>query len=183
MAEPLDYDVTPPPNGPNAQQELDQLVQTLHEHGVLRFANDVVASNHELLKILLGGLNNPGTLNALQNLSSIAMAFSTVPPERFHQVMFALKEGMEQMSRERHPESAGDPAPQTAKEQDNRSPKHRQEKDGAPGITGLYKMLNDDDLWYTLSPLMAGLRAFSARLDRPVDKPVTDFTGKPTEGP
>lgn len=50
-----------------------ELVQTLHEHGMLRFSNDVVASNHELLRILVDGLNKPGSLNAIQNLSVIAM--------------------------------------------------------------------------------------------------------------
>ncbi|RUR56323.1 DUF1641 domain-containing protein [Vreelandella populi] len=172
MAERISHDVTPPKIGPDAQEELDRLVQTLHEHGMLRFANDVVASNHELLRILVGGLNKPGTLNAIQNLSVIAMTLSTLPPERFNQVMFALKEGIEQVGNHRHDEEAHP----SSKEQDK-------EKDSAPGITGVYRMLKDDELWYAIKPILAGLKAFSERLDRPVDKPVTDFTGKPTEGP
>lgn len=171
MAERISHDVTPPPKiGPDAQEELDRLVQTLHEHGMLRFANDVVASNHELLRILVEGLNKPGSLNAIQNLSVIAMTLSALPPERFYQVMFALKEGIEQVGNHRHDEA------------EHPSNKH-EEKDSAPGITGIYRMLNDDELWYAIKPIMAGLRAFSERLDRPIDKPVTDFTGKPTEGP
>lgn len=164
MAERISHDVTPPPKiGPDAQEELDRLVQTLHEHGMLRFANDVVASNHELLRTLVDGLNKPGSLNAIQNVSVIAMTLSALPPERFYQVMFALKEGIEQVGNHR-------------KDQDN-------DNDSAPGVTGFYHMLNDDELWYAIKPIMAGLRAFSERLDRPVDKPVTDFTGKPTDGP
>ncbi|RUR29056.1 DUF1641 domain-containing protein [Vreelandella nanhaiensis] len=176
MAERIAHDVTPPKIGPDAQEELDRLVQTLHEHGVLRFANDVVASNHELLRILVGGLNKPGTLNAIQNLSVIAMTLSTLPPERFYQVMFALKEGIEQVGNHRHDEAEGH-------SYKSRSKGKYQEKDSAPGITGIYRLLHDDELWYAIQPVLAGLRAFSERLDRPVDKPVTDFTGKPTEGP
>ena len=44
-------------------------------------------------------------------------------------------------------------------------------------------MLHDETLWHAITPLMDGLKAFAERLDKPVDKPVTDFTGKPTEGP
>lgn len=163
MAERISYDVPPPSIGPDAQEELDRLVQTLHEHGLLRFANDVVASNHELLRTLVDGLNKPGSLNAIQNVSVIAMTLSALPPERFYQVMFALKEGIEQVGNHR-------------KDQDN-------DNDSAPGVTGFYHMLNDDELWYAIKPIMAGLRAFSERLDRPADKPATDFTGKPTDGP
>lgn len=178
MATRIEHDVTPPPaTDPSARQELDQLVQTLHEHGVLRFANDVVASNHELLRIVLAGLGKPGTLDALQNASALAMAFSALPPERFYQVMFAAKEAIEEISRHRHEESAGDASQQA--DLDRRS----STRDAAPGITGLYRLLNDEELWHAIKPLAAGLRAFSQRLDRPVDKPVTDFTGKPTEGP
>lgn len=174
MAERISYDVPPPNIGPDAQEELDRLVQTLHEHGLLRFANDVVASNHELMRIVVDGLNKPGSLNAIQNLSVIAMTLSALPPERFYQVMFALKEGIEQVGNHRH-------ADQT--KPNEQAHNQDKEKDSAPGITGVYHMLNDDELWYAIKPILAGLRAFSERLDRPVDKPVTDFTGKPTEGP
>lgn len=51
----------------------------------------------------------------------------------------------------------------------------------APSITGIYRMLNDDELWYAIKPILAGLRAFSEQLDRPENRPVTDFTGTPTE--
>lgn len=177
MAERISYDVPPPKIGPDAQEDLDRLVQTLHEHGLLRFANDVVASNHELLRIVVDGFNKPGSLNAIQNLSVIAMTLSALPPERFYQVMFALKEGIEQVGNHRHDEAK-------SPSQQDKSQQTRQDKeDSAPGITGIYRMLNDDELWYAIKPILAGLRAFSERLDRPVDKPVTDFTGKPTEGP
>lgn len=56
-------------------------------------------------------------------------------------------------------------------------------KGKAPGLSGVYKLLRDEELWHAIEPLLAGLKAFSERLDQPVDKPVTDFTGKPTEGP
>lgn len=84
MAERIFQDVTPPKIGPDAHEELETLLQTLHEHGVLRFTNDVVAANAEIARILVNGLNREGSLNTIQNISVMAMVLATIPPERFY---------------------------------------------------------------------------------------------------
>lgn len=167
MAERIFQDVTPPKIGPDAHEELETLLQTLHEHGVLRFTNDVVAANAEIARILVNGLNREGSLNTIQNISVMAMVLATIPPERFYQVMFAMKEGINQVSNYHSNAETAD----------------KSSKGKAPGLSGVYKLLRDEELWHAIEPLLAGLKAFSERLDQPVDKPVTDFTGKPTEGP
>ena len=161
MAERIQYTVPPPRIGPDAHDEWERLLQNLHEHGVLRFANDLVAANPQVVKVLVGGLGKESSLNAIRNVSVMAMALSTISPHDFYRVTFALRDGIEQVSR------------------------HRPERDGddSPGVSGAYKMLHDETLWHAITPLMDGLKAFAERLDKPVDKPVTDFTGKPTEGP
>ena len=164
MAERISHNVTPPKIGPDAHQELEALLQTLHEQGVLRFANDVVAANTDISRILVDGLSKQGSLNVLQNLSILVMTLSALPPERFYQMMFAIKEGADQIGRYHSDEERTDG------------------EDEAPGIRGVYKMLHDEELWHALQPLLAGLKAFSEGLDKPVEKPVTAFTGKPTEG-
>jgi len=175
MAERISQDVTPPKIGPDAHEELETLLQTLHEHGVLRFTNDMVAANSDIIRILVNGLSKEGSLNAIQNLSIMAMTLSSIPPDRFYQVMFAIKEGMGEVSSYHGNEKSSEKSDaKTAEETDNKE---------APGIRGLYKLLHDDELWHAIQPLLAGLRAFSERLDKPIDKPVTDFTGKATEGP
>ncbi|TVP51085.1 MAG: DUF1641 domain-containing protein [Halomonas sp.] len=167
MAERISQDVTPPKIGPDAHEELEALLQTLHEHGVLRFANDVVAANTEIARILVDGLSKEGSLNAVQNISVMAMVLATIPPDRFYHVMFAIKEGIYQAS-------------SYHRDGDNGSESGKGE---APGLSGVYKLLHDEELWHAIQPLLAGLKAFSERLDQPIDKPVSDFTGKPTEGP
>jgi len=158
MAERIDYDVKPPKIGPDAHEELDRLLQTLHEHGVLRFANDVVAANTQVAKVLVDGLNKEGTLNAIQNLSILAMAVSRIPPAQFYKVAFAFKDAFMHMST------------------------YKPEGDGkeAPGVTGAYSMLKDESLWRAIMPLIDGLKIFADRLDKDVDKPISDFTGKPS---
>lgn len=159
MAEPIDYDVKPTPIGPDAREELDRLLQSLHEGGVLRFANDLVSSKSEVTKVLVDGLNQEGSLNAVQNLSILLMALSRIEPGEFYKVVFGLKDAMTELSRH---------APSTRNEE-------------APGITGAYRMLHDDKLWASLTPLIGALKVFADRLGEDTEKPVTRFTGKPTE--
>lgn len=161
MAERISHDVTPPKIGPDAHEELEQLLQTLHEHGVLRLANDVVGANTKIASVVVDGLGKESTLNGIQNLAILGMMLSEIPPERFYRVTFAIKEALDRVGQHRPVQEGGD----------------------APGVSGVYRMLNDDELWRAVAPLVDGLKAFAERLDKPVDKPVSDFFGKPTSGP
>lgn len=161
MAERISHTVTPPNIGPDAHEELERLLQTLHEHGVLRFANDLVGANTEVAQVLVNGLGKPGSLNTIQNLSILGMVLSRIEPNDFYRVTFALRDALEKIS-QHHPGES---------------------EHGSPGVSGAYKMLHDDQLWHAIMPIIDGLKAFAERLDTPVDKPVTDYTGKPTSGP
>src|SRR5690606_6273196 len=74
MAKPIDYEVKPTPTDPTAREELDTLLQSLHERGVLRFANDLVCAQTDIAKVVVDGLGKQETLNAIQNLSILGMA-------------------------------------------------------------------------------------------------------------
>jgi hypothetical protein len=54
------------------------------------------------------------------------------------------------------------------------------EADEAPGLTGAYKLLHDDELWRALAPLIDGLKHFALRLGEDIDKPISTFSGKRT---
>ncbi|EJL04503.1 hypothetical protein PflQ2_2352 [Pseudomonas fluorescens Q2-87] len=159
MAEPIDYDVKPSKTGLDAREELDRLLQSLHEHGVLRMANDLVCANTAIAKVLVDGLNKEGTLNVIQNLSILAMALSRVPPEDFYRVVFALKDAGAAISQWTAPD----------------------DKRAAPGVRGTYRLLQDESLWRAITPLLEGLKAMGEGMKRPVDKPISDFAGKPSD--
>lgn len=160
MAPRLHYEPRPPRQiGPTAREELDVLLQSLHDHGFLRMANDLVAANQGVGRILVNGLTAEGTTRALQNVAILAMALSRIDPGQFYRVVFALKDGLS---------AAAAPPP----------------NDGgadAPGLSGAYRMLNDEDLWRALTPLIEGLKLFARGMERAPEKPVTQFYGKPTE--
>ncbi|MFC3607375.1 DUF1641 domain-containing protein [Stutzerimonas tarimensis] len=157
MAERIQYDPKPAKIGPDAHEELDRLLNSLHEHGVLRFANDLVSANTKVTEVLVSGLGKPGTLNAIQNLSILGMALSRIQPNDFYKVIFAATDSVNAL--------AANGAPKTDAE--------------APGVRGTYKMLQDDQLWQGVMPLLEAIKVFAAGLEREVDKPITSFTGKP----
>src|SRR5690554_145973 len=159
MAERIDYEVKPTPIGPDAHQELERLLQGLHEQGVLRFANDLVRSQTELAQVLVDGLGKESTLNAIQNLSILGMALARIPPEDFYKLVFGLKDALVELDRHSPPKDGGD----------------------APGVTGAYKMLKDDKLWASLTPIIEAIKVFADRMGEPADKPITKWSGKPTE--
>lgn len=159
MAEPIQYMPKPPKIGPDAHDELERLLQTMHEHGVLRFANDLVAANTQWTQIIVEGLSKEGSRKTVQNLSVLLMVLSRIEPAHFYKALFALRDGLEYLARH---------------EADS-------EKQEAPGIKGAYRLLKDDELWRGLTPLLGALKTFGEGLQREVDKPISAFTGKPTE--
>jgi len=159
MAQRLNYEVKPTPIGPTAREELDTLLETLHKGGVLRLANDLVGSQHQLLKVLVDGMSKEGSLNAIQNLSILGMALSRIEPAQFYKIVFAFQSAFGAVGRYKPDD------------------KH----DEAPGVTGAYKMLHDDELWAALMPIIEGLKTFASGLDKEAEKPITAFSGKQTE--
>lgn len=160
MAERLSYTVPPTRTEKTAQEAMDELVENLHEHGFLRLANDAIKANNDIGKILVSGLNRPGTQSAIQNLSLLMMTLSTIPPERLNHILLALRDAAMAMK------PASDATQQGA--------------NAAPGIRGVLHLLNDEKLWQGLRPLFAALEAFSAGMQREEEKPITRYSGKPS---
>jgi uncharacterized protein YjgD (DUF1641 family) len=158
MAERIHYQASVPEIGPDAHEELERLLQNLHQHGVLRFVNDLVGAKTSVAQVLVSGLEKEGTLNAIQNLAIVLMALSRISPQQFYKAAFAMTDAFQAAST------------------------WQPQEDGntAPGVSGAYRMLHDDALWQALTPLIEGLKAFSAGLERDIDKPISAFTGKPS---
>ena len=157
MAKRIDYEVKPTALGPDAHEELERLLETLHEHGILRLANDLAAANVQVAEVLASGFRKQGSLNAIQNLSALLMVLSRIEPAKFYRVASALADAVRAVG------DAGEGASQTA-----------------PGISGAYAMLRDEELWQALNPLLVGFKVFADRLDRTSQDPITAFSGKPT---
>jgi hypothetical protein len=152
----MEYAVPPAITEKNASEALSELVHTLHEHGILRFANDLIASQTQVASVLIAGLSSKGALNAMQNLAVFAMWLSRIEPSRLYKVLFAIKGGLDRLS---------DYRPEV-------------EEPRAPGLTGAYSLLHDEALWRALVPAIEGLKIFADGLDRELEKPITAYSGK-----
>ncbi|WP_194208284.1 DUF1641 domain-containing protein [Superficieibacter sp. 1612_C1] len=157
MAERMNYEVPPAQTQPSAGDALSDLLENLHHHGFLRLANDMVKANTQIAKIVVDGLNQPGTQTGVQNLSLLLVALSKIPPEQFNHLLMALTRGVQAMT-EKHD------APE--------------KKSAAPGVTGFIKMLGDEDTWQKAAPFFNAVQAFSSALQEEPDKPITRYSGK-----
>lgn len=164
MAKSIPYEPQPARTEPTAREELDRLLETCHRHGLLRLANDLVAANTDVARVIVDGLRKPGTLNAIQNLSVLLMALSCIPPAEFYRVVFAVTDGAARLATYSRDGHAGDPS--AGSEQ-------------PPGITGVYRLLRDEQLWRALTPIIEGLKGFAEGLEKPLSNPISDFSGKP----
>lgn len=158
MAERMSYEVPPTRTEPTAAEAMQKLIESLHQHGFLRLATDVVNANTQIAKVLVDGLNQPGSLNAMQNLTLLFKALATIPPEDFNPLLLAV----------------------TAAAKGMRENAHAPADKGAPGIRGIIKMLNDEELWQGVKPVMAGMRAFGREINKPAEKPISRYSGKPS---
>lgn len=149
MAERLNYTVPEPPKADTAREEFEQLIENLSDAGVLRFANDVLKASPKVSEILLRGANTEESRNAVQNLSLLLMALGRLPPERMAVITRAFTDGLDSM--------------------EQAATKEAHER--APGLLGTYRLLQDEELWAGLRPMLAGVRGFSRRLHEPPDKP------------
>lgn len=154
MAQPIEFTPTPVDTSGAARAELETLIRTLHEHGVLRLANDLVVTNTEWLQILANGLGKPGTGRAIQNIAVFAMLLSRIDPTQLYKLLSALHGSLE---------SVASSAPDGT---------HR----AAPGILGLYRLLKDETLWRALAPVIEAIRVFGKGLDAQAESPISAFT-------
>jgi len=149
MAEPLKYEI-PKPNWTvtrSADDELRELIELLHQRGVLRLVNSLLASLPSVAKVMLDGIDNRAGSNAIQNLSALIELIGRMPPEQFRRVCLGVTLALR---------TAGD----AAERGDN----------AAPGLKGAVRLLHDDELWRALGPLLQGARSFGAALARDTDR-------------
>ncbi|WP_304639461.1 DUF1641 domain-containing protein [Pseudomonas sp.] len=142
MAKAIKFETPANPRPDPARKELDDLLQNLHETGVLRLSNDILRSLPELAVILLRGMNSEKSTNAMQNLSLLLNGLGSIPPERFQVVMRAATEALESMEQQAKPEGEA----------------------SQPGFRAAYRLLRDEELWQGMGPIIAGIKGFSRRI-------------------
>lgn len=137
MAKPLSF--TPrPPEQPTpeaaARAELDGLLVTLHERGVLRLLTELLAAGPEVSAIALDGLSSPIGQRIIRNAVALGTTASRIDPNRMQQMLDGVARGIE-MAGARLVEEP-------------------------PGSVSLLKELRDPDVRRGMHALIGFLRAF-----------------------
>ncbi|WP_063552875.1 DUF1641 domain-containing protein [Burkholderia territorii] len=151
---------TPPTPEPDAHHALESLLGSLHRHGFLHFANEVVSANAQMAETLVDAFDKPGMQSGVQNLAALLMALSRIPPEQFGKAVFAAADAL-------HHVGAWKPD---------------EHEHVAPGVRGAYRLLHDEALWDALTPLLEGLKVFAQGLAREPRNPVGTPVSEPSTG-
>ncbi len=132
------------PEEATAEKERLELLEALSQAGILRFLTALASGLPDAGLIVARGLNSAASRAAVQNIVTILQALGRVPPRDFSRFMAAVSVATRDVERETEAprDGVGDP----------------------PGITGAYRLLQDDALWRALGPLLDGLKAFGESL-------------------
>lgn len=148
-------DTTPATPEPGAHNALESLLGSLHRHGFLNFANEVVSANAQMAQRLVDAFDKPGMQSGVQNLMTLLMALSRIPPEQFGKVVFAAADALHHVG----------------------AWKSAEHEHVAPGVRGAYRLLHDEALWDALTPLLEGLKVFAQGLEREPPDPASAAAG------
>jgi uncharacterized protein YjgD (DUF1641 family) len=98
MAKPIAYS-PPPSNTPDttddARDELDRLLVALHERGVLRLLNGLLAAGPSVSAVALDGLNSPGGQRAVRNATVLGEAATRIDPADLETLAQGVARGIE----------------------------------------------------------------------------------------
>ncbi|MGB7757000.1 MAG: hypothetical protein WBL23_13140 [Salinisphaera sp.] len=126
--------------------EINALLDQLYESGLMRWLKDFVGAMPEVSMIALDGLNTEHGQAGMRNLLVLAKQLGKLDPDQLERMFNAMHAGL-------------DRADETA------TGEHESPYD-PPGVTGVFKLLRDEELWRTLAPVIEGAKAFSAETRR-----------------
>lgn len=78
-----------------AHEELDALLVALHERGILRLLNGLLAAGPEVSAKALDGLNTPAGERAIRNAVALGTAATRVDPNRMQQLLDGVARGVD----------------------------------------------------------------------------------------
>lgn len=142
MAQPLKY-APSTDTALSARDELERLLETLHERGVLTALDGFFGALPEVTGVLLEDLDTPGGRNALSNLAVLSMALTALDPNRMNDLRLSAEQGL--------------------------AAAHESLKGEPPGLVALLRELNDPDVRRVLHAMLVFLQTFGRHMHRRVE--------------
>ncbi|MGN8159879.1 DUF1641 domain-containing protein [Salinisphaera sp. RV14] len=129
--------------------EINELLDQLYESGLMRWLKDFVGAMPEVSMIALDSLNTEHGQAGMRNLLVLAKQLGKIDPDQLERMFNAMHAGLDRV--------------------DETAAGAHQSPYDPPGVTGVFKLLRDEDLWRTLAPVIEGAKAFSAESRRQRD--------------
>ena len=145
MAQPLSYSPPPQPPGQDAftaRDDLERLLDTLHETGTLRLLHDLLARFEDVVAVPLKHLDTPAGRDGLSTLLVLGRFLGQLDADATSRFFDALGQGL------------GDAG------------ERLRERDDPPGFIALTKRLHDEDVRRGLDAVVTLLGSLGARLGR-----------------
>jgi uncharacterized protein YjgD (DUF1641 family) len=119
--------------------EINGLLDELYDAGLIRWLKDFAGAFPQISSIAVESMNTPQGHAGMRNLLVVAQQLGKIDPDQLERTFSAVNAGMTEASK----------------------PVSEDTRYNPPGVTGVFKLLHDKELWATLSPLIAGAKAFS----------------------
>lgn len=119
--------------------EINALLDELYASGIIRWLKDFAGAFPQIATIAAQGMNTPQGQAGLRNLLVVAQQLGRIDPDQLEHLFAAANAGIERA----------------------RTPADENTPYNPPGVTGVFKLLHDKELWATLSPMIAAVKAFS----------------------
>jgi uncharacterized protein YjgD (DUF1641 family) len=115
MGQPIRFDVPPPDSRTVLRERLERapeehveavlaaydILQALHDRGILDVTRTALAASDELLEKVVEGVNTPAAIRALRNLIFWQGILGSIEPKWFKGLVEAVPEGLEKATAER----------------------------------------------------------------------------------
>lgn len=137
MARPLAYDPVPPPID-TAREELEQLLQTLHESGTLRLLDGLLGRFPSVTEVAVQQLNTGGGHNFVGNVMILLKALTELDSDGHQALVSGVGEGLQAA--------------------------HRSLQESPPGLLSLLRKLGDEDVRRGLNALLVLVQALGRHL-------------------
>ena len=79
------------------------ILQGLHDRGVLELAKGALGSSEKVLQILVDTANSPEMIRGIRNLMILAKMLSSIDPELLEGVQLAVQEGLDEAQKAKPP--------------------------------------------------------------------------------
>lgn len=92
-----------PPDHAEAIESALELLQLLHDRGILSLLRGLVGAGDQLVDMMTGAVNTPESIRAIRNFILLTKFFGSIPPDVLNSLVQTVTEGAQREKEQRAP--------------------------------------------------------------------------------